>query len=65
MLTHSFFRSAKVFIGRASCLAVISTAALAHPGHESSGATLFAGLIHPLTGLDHLFAMLDIEDIVQ
>ena len=30
--------------------------ALAHPGHASD--TLAAGLMHPLTGLDHLLAML-------
>ena len=30
--------------------------ALAHPGHD--GASLAAGLAHPLTGLDHLLAML-------
>lgn len=30
--------------------------AMAHPGHEAAG--LLAGLAHPLTGLDHLLAML-------
>ncbi|MGL4317671.1 MAG: HupE/UreJ family protein [Pseudomonas sp.] len=30
--------------------------AFAHPGHDSSG--LMAGVAHPLTGLDHLLAML-------
>lgn len=30
--------------------------ALAHPGHEEAGAVL--GLLHPLTGVDHLVAML-------
>ena len=30
--------------------------AFAHPGHESSG--LMAGMAHPITGLDHLLAML-------
>ncbi|MBV7477600.1 HupE/UreJ family protein [Pseudomonas sp. PDM31] len=30
--------------------------AFAHPGHDASG--VFAGLSHPLTGLDHLLAML-------
>lgn len=29
--------------------------ALAHPGHEESG--LVAGLLHPLSGMDHLAAM--------
>lgn len=31
------------------------TLALAHPGHDESG--LLAGVIHPLTGMDHLLAM--------
>ncbi|PTQ68284.1 HupE/UreJ family protein [Pseudomonas sp. GV071] len=30
--------------------------AFAHPGHDSSG--LLAGIAHPVTGLDHLLAML-------
>lgn len=39
-------------------LALFLTPALAfaHPGHDSSG--LMAGVAHPLTGLDHLLAML-------
>jgi urease accessory protein len=39
-------------------LAVLMLAlpAAAHPGHEESG--LAAGLLHPLTGLDHLLALL-------
>ncbi|CAN7704622.1 HupE/UreJ family protein [Aquipseudomonas alcaligenes] len=39
-------------------LALFLTPALAfaHPGHESSG--LMAGVAHPITGLDHLLAML-------
>ncbi|TRX73978.1 HupE/UreJ family protein [Pseudomonas mangiferae] len=32
------------------------TLAFAHPGHDSTG--LLAGVAHPLTGLDHLLAML-------
>lgn len=35
-------------------LAALTTVAEAHPGH---GTGLLAGLIHPLTGLDHLAAM--------
>ncbi|TWI50991.1 urease accessory protein [Pseudomonas duriflava] len=35
-----------------------STSALAHPGHEVSG--LASGILHPLTGLDHLLAMLGV-----
>ncbi|WP_374979090.1 HupE/UreJ family protein [Pseudomonas solani] len=39
-------------------LAMFLTPALAfaHPGHDSSG--LMAGVAHPITGLDHLLAML-------
>ncbi|MDW3715968.1 MULTISPECIES: HupE/UreJ family protein [Pseudomonas] len=39
-------------------LALFLTPALAfaHPGHDSSG--LMAGVAHPITGLDHLLAML-------
>ena len=33
-----------------------SGASLAHPGHDISG--LSAGLIHPLSGIDHLLAMI-------
>lgn len=32
-----------------------ATPALAHPGHAQSG--LLAGFLHPLTGVDHLLAM--------
>lgn len=41
-------------------LALISTTALAHPGHgqEVAGNMFVAGLLHPLTGFDHLLAML-------
>jgi urease accessory protein len=34
----------------------VASPALAHPGHVSN--TLAAGLMHPLTGLDHMLAML-------
>jgi urease accessory protein len=33
------------------------TAAWAHPGHDGAGG-LYAGVAHPLTGIDHLVAML-------
>lgn len=36
--------------------ALAAAPAWAHPGHETTG--LFAGLMHPLTGADHLLAML-------
>lgn len=37
-----------------STLALVPTLAHAHPGH---GTSVTAGLVHPLTGLDHLLAM--------
>lgn len=36
-------------------LALLPLAAHAHPGHEVGG--ISAGLLHPVTGLDHLLAM--------
>jgi len=45
--------TAKIFA--ATILASVSSAALAHPGHNVSG--LAAGLMHPFSGLDHLLAM--------
>ena len=38
----------------------LSTYAIAHPGHEvdAHGISFMDGLLHPLTGLDHLAAML-------
>ena len=38
--------------------AVAATPVLAHPGHDA--ASLAAGLEHPLTGMDHLLAMLTV-----
>lgn len=35
-------------------LLAVSGVALAHPGHEYSHSALLAGLLHPLSGLDHL-----------
>lgn len=40
----------------AAVLLGASSTALAHPGHDTSG--LMSGLIHPLTGADHLLAMM-------
>ena len=34
----------------------VSTAALAHPGHADSG--FLSGILHPVSGLDHILAML-------
>jgi urease accessory protein len=36
---------------------LIPAVAFAHPGHDF-GATMLAGLLHPLTGLDHILAMI-------
>lgn len=36
-------------------LLLCSSAALAHPGHDTG---FFAGALHPLTGIDHLLALL-------
>ena len=33
-------------------------AALAHPGHDVTGAGFMAGLMHPLTGLDHVLMII-------
>jgi urease accessory protein len=41
----------------AAIVALSPTAAWAHPGHEGAGGML-AGIVHPLTGIDHLVAML-------
>lgn len=43
----------------AAAIALTAAApALAHPGHEAEG--LAGGLLHPLTGMDHLLAMVAI-----
>ena len=39
-------------------LLVAATPAFAHAGHPDQGASFLAGLLHPLTGLDHLMTML-------
>lgn len=44
-------------LGTAVCLA-LAPAASAHPGHSGSDQSLLAGALHPLTGPDHLLAML-------
>lgn len=58
MPTHSPLRSIGLFGLRALGLLAVSAAALAHPGHEIGGELFMAGVIHPLTGFDHLLAML-------
>lgn len=58
MSAHSRIRSIGLFGLRALGLLVISGVALAHPGHEIAHELFLSGLAHPLTGFDHLFAML-------
>lgn len=41
----------------AGALVLVPGAVLAHPGHEAAGGGLGAGLLHPLTGIDHLLAL--------
>lgn len=45
-----------LFLVAVSCV-LFSSTVLAHPGHGPEGG-LLAGLLHPLTGIDHLLAML-------
>lgn len=42
------------------CLLPLSATVLAHTGHDHGGSSLISGLLHPLTGLDHLIVMLAI-----
>lgn len=41
----------------AAAMALLPSAAWAHTGHEGAGG-FYAGVAHPLTGIDHLVAML-------
>lgn len=41
-----------------AALAVLPTAALAHPGHLDGGNVFSQGLMHPIGGFDHVLAML-------
>lgn len=47
-------RSLKLSLAAVAAVSLTATAALAHPGHEGG---LVGGLAHPLTGFDHLLAM--------
>ena len=58
MPAHSRIHSIGLFVLRALGFIMISSVALAHPGHEIGGELFLSGLAHPLTGFDHLFAML-------
>jgi len=54
-------RKANAFVSGTAILMVFASGALAHPGHavqELSGNLFLAGMLHPLTGFDHLLAML-------
>lgn len=42
----------------AALLVLVPSAALAHPGHGVAHGGFMAGLLHPLSGYDHLAAML-------
>jgi urease accessory protein len=42
----------------AVALLTVAAPAVAHPGHDGAG--LAGGLVHPLTGMDHLLAMIAI-----
>jgi urease accessory protein len=37
------------------------TAALAHPGHDGASAAFLAGLMHPLSGLDHVLMIVAVS----
>ncbi|MBS3652517.1 HupE/UreJ family protein [Pseudaminobacter sp. 19-2017] len=41
----------------AAALVMTTVPAFAHPGHGSGAAPFLAGLVHPLSGLDHVVAM--------
>ncbi|MDT3669433.1 MAG: HupE/UreJ family protein [Aromatoleum sp.] len=42
-------------------LSLVASSAFAHPGHDvSAAASLASGLLHPLTGADHLLVMLTV-----
>lgn len=60
MTTRSTLQTTGLHAVRIVALALPSSAALAHPGHESvmGGSMFAAGMLHPLTGTDHLLAML-------
>ncbi|MEO6958972.1 MAG: HupE/UreJ family protein [Burkholderiaceae bacterium] len=58
MAAYSRIRSIGLFGLRALGLLAMSGVALAHPGHEIANNLFLSGLAHPLTGFDHLFAML-------
>jgi urease accessory protein len=42
-------------------VALTPVAALAHPGHDGVGAGFMAGLLHPLSGLDHVLMIVAVS----
>ncbi|CAG2130136.1 HupE/UreJ family protein [Cupriavidus numazuensis] len=52
-------RSACSRLALGATLSLAAASAFAHPGHDAAtvGASLWAGLLHPFTGADHLLAM--------
>ncbi len=57
--------SHRVIVRRTTLVALLlgalaPTAALAHPGH-ATGANLVAGVLHPLTGLDHVLMIVAVS----
>lgn len=61
-MSGSYSPSRRLALLSAPMALLIASVALAHPGHlpHTHGGSFFAGLTHPLTGLDHLLAMLAI-----
>jgi urease accessory protein len=41
--------------------ALMPTAAMAHPGHDGTGAGFMAGVLHPLSGLDHVLMIVAVS----
>lgn len=55
MRTSSLFR--KTTLGTVLTVALVPSAALAHAGHDA-GSHLMAGVLHPLTGIDHVLMII-------
>lgn len=58
-MLHTRTRRALHVVGTLAAL-LGSSAAFAHPGHEA-GTTLLAGLLHPLSGLDHVLMIVAVS----
>ncbi|ERL54387.1 HupE/UreJ family protein [Psychrobacter aquaticus] len=63
-MTYSAFNTKAAIISGFALLSLLPTLALAHPGHGSIAAegsfstSVLSGIMHPLTGLDHLMLAL-------